>query len=176
MTTWKFDFFFRKDTPNWDLCGFIRKETGNVAAMWYVYCLEEYWELGFMFCPEEYREWSFMWFCPEEYWKWGFMWFCPEGYWERGLRGFIRKDIGNVFYVVLSGRILRMGFMWFPLDGYREWGFMWSYLEGHRQWGVRGFIRKDTGNVVLSERILRIGFYVVLFRRIAGKGFLFGFF
>jgi len=66
--------------------------------------------------------------------------------------------------------------MWFPLDGYREWGFMWSYLEGHRQWGVRGFIRKDTGNVVLSERILRIGFYVVLFRRIAGKGFLFGFF
>jgi hypothetical protein len=47
--------------------------------------------------------------------------------------------------------------------------------EEYREWGLLGFIRKDTGNVVLSGKILRMGFYVDLFGRIAGKGFLFAF-
>jgi hypothetical protein len=47
--------------------------------------------------------------------------------------------------------------------------------EEYREWGLPDFIQKDTGNVVLSVKILRMGFYVELFGMIAGQGFLFGF-
>jgi hypothetical protein len=52
---------------------------------------------------------------------------------------------------------------------------MWFCPERYLEWGLRGFVRKDTGKVVFSGKILRMEFYVILFGRIAGMGFLFGF-